>query len=298
MLADDTLAPFAAYLRSRGRSPATIRGYLSDLRTFIRWFAEYTGGPLRPDHWTVDDLRAFREAMLARGLKPRTVNRRLAALASWGAFLVEQGVIAINPMIYLRSLRETPSTPRWLTPEQREALLRAVVQDLKLAQARYPRLWRLRLRNVALIFLLLEAGLTAGEVETLKTDDVYLGAHSGEVRVRESRKFKGRTVPLPDKTRRYLAYWLQVRPETDHRALFTTLQGTPLSLRTVQEIVAQAGEMAGIPNLSIAVLRHTFARGLLEKGKPLEEVAALMGHSGLNRARRYAPAGTKSSKRE
>ena len=288
MTIDDLFSPFVAYLQSRDRSPATVRGYLSDLRVFARWFAESAGEPLQPDRWTTTDVRAFREAMLAQGLSPRTVNRRLAALAAWGAFLADQGLVALNPTLHIRNLREMPLAPRWLTPKQRRALLRAVARDLELAQARYPRLWRVRLRNAALVFLLVYAGLRVGEVVALEVDDLRLGPRSGEVRVRRGKGLKERTVPLHREARRYLARWLQVRPpETDHRALFTTLRGAPLSLRTVQEIVSQAGEMAGIPNLTPHVLRHTFAKTLLESGASLDKVAALLGHSDLNTTRRY-----------
>ncbi len=84
-----------------------------------------------------------------------------------------------------------------------------------------------------------------------------------------------------------LARWLQVRPESDHRALFTTLHGEPLSLRSLQAIVSQAEKLAGIPDLTPHVLRHTFAKTLLDAGTSLDKVAALLGHSDLNTTRRY-----------
>ena len=286
-MSTDLFAPFIAYLQSLDRSPATVQGYLSDLRAFARWFAATVGEPLQETNWTTADVRAYREALLAQGRSPRTVNRRLAALAAWGAYLADRGLLALNPALHVRNLRETPLAPRWLTPKQRRALLRAVARDLELAQARYPRLWLVRLRNAAIVYLLAYAGLRVGEVVALTVDDLELKARSGQVRVRQGKGLKERVVPLHREARRLLARWLQVRPETDHRILFTTLRGAPLSKRAVQTVVAQAGEMAGIPQLTPHVLRHTFAKTLLDSGVSLDKVAALLGHSDLNTTRRY-----------
>ena len=61
----------------------------------------------------------------------------------------------------------------------------------------------------------------------------------------------------------------------------------PLSLRSLQAIVSQAGKIAGIPDLTPHVLRHTFAKTLLDGGASLDKVAMLLGHSDLNTIRRY-----------
>jgi integrase/recombinase XerC len=61
----------------------------------------------------------------------------------------------------------------------------------------------------------------------------------------------------------------------------------PLHQRSLQRIVTRYGEDAGLENLTPHMLRHTFAKNLVDQGIGLEKVAALLGHSSLNTTRIY-----------
>ncbi|GAB4537674.1 MAG: hypothetical protein Fur0018_28330 [Anaerolineales bacterium] len=115
-----TLDAFAAHLRSLDRSPSTIRGYLSDLRAFARWYAGTFGEAFVPAHLTPTDVREYRQYLLTLGRQPATVNRKLAALralAEWQGIPLE-----------VRGLGGSPSRPagcgRRGSHEQRLVVLR------------------------------------------------------------------------------------------------------------------------------------------------------------------------------
>jgi len=58
-------------------------------------------------------------------------------------------------------------------------------------------------------------------------------------------------------------------------------------LRSVQRALVRLGQAAGLTRLTPHVLRHTFAKNLVDSKVGLEKVAALLGHSNLNTTRIY-----------
>ena len=65
------------------------------------------------------------------------------------------------------------------------------------------------------------------------------------------------------------------------KTLFLGQRG-PLSGAGIYRIVTKYGRMADIAGLTPHTLRHTFAKNLIDAGKPLTVVAALMGHETLD----------------
>jgi site-specific recombinase XerD len=60
-----------------------------------------------------------------------------------------------------------------------------------------------------------------------------------------------------------------------------------LTARSAQRILNRYGRAAGIESLTPHVLRHSFAKNLVDNEVGLEKVAALLGHSNLNTTRIY-----------
>jgi site-specific recombinase XerD len=75
------------------RSPLTIKNYRGDLAAFARWFRDANGDELTPAHITPTDLRDYKRFLVdQRGLKPSSVNRRLATLKSFLAWAATAGL--------------------------------------------------------------------------------------------------------------------------------------------------------------------------------------------------------------
>jgi integrase len=67
--------------------------------------------------------------------------------------------------------------------------------------------------------------------------------------------------------------------ETD-RCVFLTTRGTPLNPSHVSRTLKRDALVAGITgNVHVHVLRHSYASSLLAAGRPIPEVAYLLGHS-------------------
>ena len=77
-ISGDRLAAYAAHLRAEERSPGTIEKYLRDVGALAAWL----GGRAV----TKEEVTAWRDALLARGLTPSTVNSMLAAVNGFFRF--------------------------------------------------------------------------------------------------------------------------------------------------------------------------------------------------------------------
>jgi len=283
---------FATSLKEKDQSPATVRGYLSDLPIFARWFEQTNGERFSPQAVTPTDLREFRQYSLLQQKKAaNTINRRLAALSAYFNFLVESGELAQNPVAGIRKVDAPKSSPRWLDRKEQYRLNRAMEQDLQLAHQRYPKRWLSRQRDFSLMTLLKNSGLRVNEAAQLELGDLTLSERKGSLLVRKGKGNKQRTVPLNADARKALQTWLDLRPNIPGNdfvfiALESDAKGA-LSSRTIQRIVARYGKKADLPDLTPHVLRHTFAKNLVNSGVSLEKVAALLGHSSLDTTRIY-----------
>jgi site-specific recombinase XerD len=291
---------FLSHLRAQDRSPHTLSAYQSDLAHFFAWLSHQIGRDIPPVEVTPFDLQSYRDHLVAEGARPATVNRRLAALRAFFAYLMEKGEIATSPAARIRAVRQTRQVPRALTPQEvyrlrREAAARRQRAEAKAGGEVTPAVVAAR-RDEALLALLLYTGLRVSEAAALRVEDVVLNDRSGKVRVRSGKGRKYREVPLHREAREALRAYLEVRlppgpsappppgpsapPPPTSSALFLGQRG-PLGVRGIQMRLRALGEAAGV-EVTPHRLRHTFATRLLREAKAdLVTVAALLGHTSI-----------------
>lgn len=287
------LDEFQAYLLAEDRSLVTISGYLGDVRLFSQWYGEYHGETLTPDDLTNEAVRGYKQYLLDQAAKPKTINRRLAALAAYAHWLEQAGYVSDtrNPVQGVKAVKEVALAPKWLDKKQRAALLRAVDKEVEDAMRRYPRLRLIYLRDAAIVKLILFTGLRVGEIVQLRTSDVILDERKGNVVVREGKGTKRREIPLNAKARKSLLEYMRMRPNVDSDDLFLGQRNEGVQSKTVQRAVQRFARTAGIQNVTPHALRHSFAKALIDAGVSLEKVSTLLGHSNLNTTRIYTTPG-------
>jgi len=146
------------------------------------------------------------------------------------------------------------------------------------------------LRNLALIRLLLNAGLRAREARELKIK--HLDFKSGKLKVRGKGR-KERVVWLSADDLALVRAWLTRRPGNGAPSgdlLFTSLDGSrPVNDRWLRRMVKRVAEQAGIvKDIHPHSLRHTFATDLLRATKNLRLVQKALGHSNIETTTIYA----------
>jgi integrase/recombinase XerC len=93
--------------------------------------------------------------------------------------------------------------------------------------------------------------------------------------VREGKGTKRREIPLNSRIRKALLDYLRVRPDVEGEDLFLGQRDEGIQSKTVQRAVLRFTGEAGKENVTPHVLRHSFAKALIDSGVTLEKVATL-----------------------
>jgi integrase len=135
------VAEFLDYVRyERGLSPNTVTAYGRDLAAFTK---SLTAVGTAPGVATADDVRAYFAGSGGDGASS-SVARRTAAVRSFYAYLVREGVREDDPAALLRTPKRPQDLPRVLSVDEVEDILAAVVPAGPLGQRDLGRLSRER----------------------------------------------------------------------------------------------------------------------------------------------------------
>lgn len=275
----DRFARFRQELQERGRSPRTLRAYEFDWSQFAGWYAEVNQEPFTLERLAAMDIQDYVTWGRQQGLKPATLNRRLAWLKQYAAWGAQQKVVDLEGQRRIKAVpiqRKQTLAPRSLAPREARRLLKEVKV-------------RGNPRDEAIISILLYTGLRVGELVSLTMDDVTLSERKGTIQVRAevAKGGKERAVPVPKQAREALQVYLAAHPKKDVDPLFVGRQG-PLSAEGVAAIVAKYAAWARLEGVTPHILRHTFAYSYLENNdNDLVALADILGHSDLNTTRIY-----------
>src|SRR5215210_1790737 len=265
------LETYTKHLQTIGKSAHTVKAYAHDLGGFAQWFTQTMGEAFEPQAIGPRDIAAYRSAQLTHGKKPATVNRRLVALQRFYKWALQHGHTTQSPFEVLEGVRvkqQQGIAPKWLTERQQLALVRTVRKGQSV-------------RDLAIIELLLKAGLRVSELVDLTLADVELSDRAGKVIVRRGKGEKYREVPLSKEVRAALTNYLQERVAEGSQRLFLGQRG-PVNVPGVQYLVSKYAYQARLGEITPHQLRHTFGKNLVDVGVSLEQVAALLGHESLN----------------
>ena len=211
---------------------------------------------------------------------PRAANRALAVLskmfslaAAWG--LVPQGT---NPCRAVRKYKEK-KRERFLTRDEYRRLGRALAEAEAEADAGAD--GAVSPYAVAALRLLMLTGCRLTEILTLKWDDIDRTA--GEFRLRDG-KTGARMVPLTPTAETVLAGIARV--PRNPWVIVGKRPGTHLSTITAEWYRLRA--RAGLDDVRIHDLRHSYASRALAAGESLSMIGKLLGHADIQSTARYA----------
>ena len=223
----------------------------------------------------MQQIDEFIDKQQARGLKPATVNRRLATIHTFFEFISSEGgePELVNPVQWRRHrIKEGSRLPRDASDHDVTQLFETIEDN----------------RDKAIFGLMVGAGLRVGEVVRLQIADLETAtssAQSARLRVRGKGQ-KERIVWLTPSWYNVVRQWISQRPESETDYLFLNQHRRALSVAGVQYRLRQVSQQAGI-QLTCHQLRHTFARRLAEQQMPTESIAELMGHEQVSTTQRY-----------
>lgn len=267
----------------RQLSDHTVDAYRRDLADLSRFLDEHRPGWSWQDIERLD-IRAFLGGLTQRGLKRRTIARKLSSVRGLFRFLHRNGVVEGNPARHVRAPRKGRALPAYLTRREMQRLFE--LADQRAGDDG----WR-GLRDRALLELMYTSGLRLSEAHGLDVTDVDLDA--GRVKVLGKRR-KERIVPLGSHAIIALAKYARARAQSfgspaAEDPLFVSSRGGRLSRRQIQRIVTGFIELvAEESDLSTHSVRHSFATHLLDGGADLMAIKELLGHASLSTTQMYA----------
>jgi integrase/recombinase XerC len=194
-----SIADYLTHLANKGRSPLTMKAARGDLTGFATWWETQRDRPFDAVLLRESDLHAWRLARQKEdGAAPATINRALATIRAYCDWAKQTGLIPDNPAADIKAIPTGQAVPKSLPDEAVDAILRAV---------RGEKDERIRLRDEALLALLVHAGLRAQEVCDIQLRDLDLDG--GNVTVRHGKGGRMRRVMLNSDAigliRRYIA---------------------------------------------------------------------------------------------
>jgi site-specific recombinase XerD len=190
---------YLAFLHTKRRTSATVKVIRHDLTHFVAWWESTRRRTFDPALLRHEDLRDWRSVRQRDdGAAPATINRGLASLRGYCRWALAGHLLLENPMTDVKDVPTEPLAPRSLPPQAIDALLRAVGAELNPV---------LRVRNEAVLALLIYVGLRVQEACDLQLRDLDVGG--GTITVRSGKAGKARRVPLHPDAQRLLRRYLE-----------------------------------------------------------------------------------------
>jgi integrase/recombinase XerD len=255
------------YLNDQGRSPNTVKAFLSDVRILTQYLPpDRTLGAI-----TTEDLNRYFDWMeKERGVpcSPKTLARRITSTKSFFRWLHQFGVLLIDPAEKVPNRSVLAPLPTVLTEEER-------IRVLDTAN-RHRMDEKPDARPFALLSLLLTTGVKKSELRGIHLNHIELDAPDGAyVFIRyasPTNRYKERKIPLTEEwVHVYREYLAQYQPVDQ---LF------PWSPRRLEYLLEDIGEEAGLDkHLSFVMCRWTCSLTDYKNGMEPDKIRQKLGIS-------------------
>ena len=277
---DNLLRSLDYHLSAKNRAETTKTHYATALRRFYQWLAD-SGEPLDLGAAGVPLIeRYFAELRLTpgRGGRPiaqATVRYHFSGLQAVYKWLSRRDGWD-SPMRFMEAPSVAETDKDVVSVEQSKRVL-GVLDRTK------------RLRDAAIVSLLVEGGMRVSELVALDCPDVDWKAST--VILRDTKNGDVRHVPFGGATGERLDLWVNKRRKSTE-CLFYGNRGGRLTRSGVLQMVKKAYAECGIPNISPHDLRHSMATGYMDANPHGEnDLMVVGGWKSDTMVRRYSKKG-------
>ena len=282
------LERFIRYIKFEKRySPHTVSAYQSDLDQFITFLnnpEKKTPSPdpviTHPSEISHHHIRNWMVELMNENILARSINRKIATLRKYFKFLLQEGIITINPV----SKINTPKIPKNLPIVVEDAKLTQMLNDNIVFGGDFK-----GMRDKLIVEMLFGTGIRLSELLGIKETDTNV--YEGTVKVVGKRN-KERIIPINNELRLLLARYLELKKSENFSnnslTLIVTDKGANAYAKLIYLTVHRYLSYISTQNKkSPHVLRHTFATSLLNRGADLNAIKELLGHANLSATQIY-----------
>ena len=265
---------FLTYLEVEKRySEHTIKAYSGDLNTFKDFLlTEYEVEAL--DDLTHNMIRTWLVFLMEKGLKPRSIHRKISAIKSLINYELRSGRMGVSPIEGLSLPKISKNLPVFIEESKLHLLMEGnfFKKDEK------------GFRDKLILELFYSTGIRQSELINLKVLDIDFKLCQLKVL---GKRDKERIIPFPsnllETIKEYLSYLGGQRVY-----LFLNENGEKLYPQKVYIIVKEyLTKVSSQVKTSPHVLRHSYATHLLNRGADLRAVQELLGHGSLTTTQVY-----------
>lgn len=263
-------------MRAERKSANTLRIYTAGVMSFLRWCDDAE----QPREITRTAVQAFVADMIDAGAEPATALVKQKSVRQFSAWLTAEGEFDDDPLLGIKPVKLDTKVVDALTDDELKAMLKACAGK-ELSDR----------RDEAILRLMLETGIRAGEVIDMKVSDVDV--QRGLATVYRGKGGKGRVAPFGPQTATALDRYLRAR--RTHRLaandqLWLGARGKGLGYWGLRRSLAARAETAGIEGFHPHLLRHTAATRWLRAGGSEQGLMAVAGWSTRAMLDRYTSA--------
>ena len=259
-------------VKMRGLASETVSGRRAEAYRFLGWLGERVNcKPLAIGSADLDTYMKGRAESLRRP-SIKGVATNLRSFLRW-LHSTKRSVQNLSTFVMAPSLYAFESIPSALRPQEITKILSIARQDRS----------RIGLRDYAILMLLAEYGVRAGEITRLRLDDVDW--RKEVIRIRHRKTGVTSWLPLlPDVGEAILRYLKQSRPKTSFREIFIRGMAPYRPFQSGSSLYTRARyriDGAGIPNggkRGPHAFRHARAASMTRASVPLKAIGDLLGH--------------------
>jgi len=290
MLLNEYIQNFLIYLQTQRRySERTVETYRKSLEKYHSMLVG-NGHSAQSDIANNVTLDTFSETnvknfvwdlKIKQKLAPTSICEHLAALKSFGKYLVRSKILNKNPAEAV----PMPKRPKRLV---------SFLGQKDLAEEKFPELPEnptlKQIRARLLLELIYGSGLRISECQSLCWNQLQTKEHLVRVIGKGN---KERIVPITDTLITWLEQFRAAEIEAGHvpsitSPVFLSENGKPYDVRTLRsDIHDLLREIGWEGKASPHVLRHSFATHLLENGAEIMSVKEMLGHSNISTTQIY-----------
>jgi integrase/recombinase XerD len=266
------LTSFRSYLKlEKTLSDNTLESYTFDLERLAAYLTQH--GIERLDDVQPDHLHKYIRDLHDVGFAASSIQRAVSSLRAFFAFVVSEGILAVDPTELLESPRSGRYLPSVLTIEEIESVLEGIDCTK-----------RGGIRDRAMLETLYATGMRVSEIATVTLEQII--ESEGLVRV-FGKGSKERLAPIGETALAWIKeYCLTERPQfaktNSDSTVFLGRTGKGLSRMAIWKILRRHVDAAHIKkHVSPHTFRHSFATHLLEGGADLRAVQEMLGHANI-----------------
>lgn len=268
---------WVTHLEAERKSPHTIRTYTAGVDAYARWAARAGQAP----DFSRASVEAFTASLLDGGAEAATALSRQRGVRRFSAWAAGEGELGSDELAGMKPPKLDDKIPEELTTDQVRGLLATCTRPGREFHD---------VRDEAIIRLMTESMVRAGELLDMRTDEVSI--RGGQAVVRRGKGGKGRLVPFGPQTGRALDRYARARRRhalADSPRFWLAARQRVLSYDGLYTTLSRRAKEAGF-TMHPHMLRSTGAIRWREAGGSVPGLLTVAGWTSMEMAQRYVRA--------